>query len=204
MKLYYSPGTCSLAVHIALREARAKFELVRVDFRSKKTEGGGDFREVNPRGYVPVLEMAGGVRRTEAAALLQIIAEMHPSSDLIPPVGTPQRADALQWLAFVSSELHGRYGLLWRRDTDVSFRNQCAAAIFQRLGELDRLLAGGSWLVPHRFTVADIYAFTVISWSRPLEMDLSAFPHLLAWIERVGQRPAVRDALVAEGLLPTQ
>lgn len=200
MKLYYTPGACSLAVHVALREAGAAFQLVRVDLAAQELEGGGDFAAANPRGYVPVLELEDGTRCTEAAALLQHIADTHPSARLLAPPGARERLHAVQWLTFIATELHPRFGWLWRKDTPEATRKACLDLLSLRLAELDKVLGQREYLAGAAFSVADAYCFAVASWIPMVGMSLGDFPSLATYLGRIAARPAVRAALVAEGL----
>jgi glutathione S-transferase len=202
MKLYYSPGACSLAVHIALREAGRTPDLRQVDLTTHRLDDGADYFEINPRGYVPLLEFDDGSRHTEAAALLQYIGEAAPESGLLPAVGTAARLETLQWLTFVSSELHKVFSpWLWHKETADSTRKDCKDRIARRFTELDALLADRSFLIGDQFTVADAYCFTIASWAPLLGLSLKPYPQLKAYLDRVAARPAVRAALQAEGLL---
>ena len=202
MKLYYSPAACSLAVHIALREAGIDAQFVKVDLATHKTEGGDDYRAVNPRGYVPLLEWDDGSRHTEVAALLQYVGELAPSSGLMPAHRSAQRQETLEWLTFVSSELHKVFSpWLWHKDTAPSTRKACHDRLNERLAELDRHFADRKYLAGDSFTVADAYCFTITRWAPMLGLALSPYPNLQAYLARVEKRPAVHAALVAEGLL---
>jgi glutathione S-transferase len=202
MKLYHSPGACSQAVLIALREAGLPADVARVDLATHRLADGGDYLQVNPRGYVPLLELDDGSRHTEVAALLQYVAEQAPAAALLPAAGTRERFEVLQWLAFVSSELHKVFSpWLWHKETDDATRKACKDKLALRFGELDRRLADHTWLAGERFTVADAYAFTIVAWAPMLGMSLAAWPHLQAYLQRVASRPAVREVLQADGLL---
>lgn len=201
MKLYYAPGACSLAVHIALREAGLPATLVKVDLATHRTEDGGDYLQINPRGYVPLLELDDGGRHTEAAALLQYIAELAPAKPLLPASGLP-RLQVLGWLTFVSSELHKVFSpWLWHKETADSTRKAVKDKLALRFAELDRLLERQDFLAGGAFSVADAYCFTIVSWAPMLGMSLKAYPKLSAYLERVAARPAVQEALRAEGLV---
>lgn len=203
MKLYYAPAYCSQAVHIVLREAGLPVELLKVDTVAGRVEDGRDWRQINPRGYVPVLELLDGTRHTEVPALLQYIGDLSPSSGLMPPVRSRERFQVLQWLAFISSELHKVFSpWLFHKETPEATRKACMDKIALRLADVDRHLARSEWLAGRAFTVADAYCFTIVSWGPMLGMDLSAYPNLRAHHERVKARPQVRAALQAEGLLP--
>jgi glutathione S-transferase len=201
MKLYYAPGACSLAVHIALREIGASFDTVAVDLSKHTTADGGDYLRISPRGYVPLLEFDDGSRHTEAAALLQYLADLDPSRALIDQVGTPRRLAVTEWLGFVATELHKAFSpWLWHKDTAESTRQAVKDRLAQRFDELDALLASQDFLAGD-YSVADAYAFTILNWTRFLAVPLTRHPHLQAYLERVAARPAVRAAMEAEGLL---
>ncbi|AIO65356.1 glutathione transferase GstA [Burkholderia oklahomensis] len=199
MKLYYSPGACSLAVRIALTEGGIPFEGVKVDLQKHELADGSDYYAISPRGYVPLVEFDDGSRHTEAAALLQRIGDLVNAGALIPVHGTAERYDTIEWLSFVATELHKSYGWLWRKDTADSTRQACVARIDTRLKDVDAHLEGRDYLIG-RFTVADIYLFTIVNWSNFLQLPLDAYPRVRAFMERVAARPKVREALVAEGL----
>lgn len=201
MKLYYAPGACSQAVHIALREAGIATDLAKVDLASHCLEGGADYFAVNPRGYVPVLELQDGSRHTEVAALLQYVGDLAPASGLMPAFGTAERFEVLKWLTFVSSELHKVFSpWLWHKETADSTRKECKDRLALRFAELDRIFGERPYLASATFTAADAYAFAIVSWAPMLGMSLKAYPHLQAWLARIAQRPAVHGVLVAEGL----
>lgn len=201
MKLYYSPGVCSLSPHIALREAGLPFEAIKVDYASKQLPGGGDFRRLQPLGYVPLLELDNGELLAEGPAIVQYIADLKPEAGLAPPAGTLARYRLQEWLGFINSELHKAYSSLF----DASYPSELKAAIRDKLAtRLDRVaekLQGRPWLLGEQFSVADGYLFTVLEWSRFVDIDLARWPVLQAFVERTRQRPAVRAALRAEGLL---
>ncbi|MFZ5559944.1 MAG: glutathione transferase GstA [Pseudomonadota bacterium] len=201
MKLYYSPGACSLAVHIALNEAQQPHNLVKVDLRTHKTESGADFYAVNPRGYVPVLEFDDGSCHTEVAALLQYVGDRDPSRRLIPAYGDAQRFEVVAWLAFISSELHKTLGWLWKKEVPEEMRQLLRDKIGQRFAEIEARLAQQDYLVGDHFTVADAYAFTIINWCNFLQLSLESYPNIRAYLARIGERPAVQAALRSEGLL---
>jgi glutathione S-transferase len=202
MKLYYSPAYCSLAVHIALRASGLPFSVAKVDTVSARVDDGSDFRAVNARGYVPVLELTDGSRHTEVAALLQYVGDAAPDSGLMPAFGSPERFEVLQWLTFVSSELHKSFSpWLFHKETADSTRKAVREKITLRLQDLDQRLAGRKWLVGDSFTVADAYAFTILRWAPMIGMSLKSFPQLEAYLARTEALPAVNAALVAEGLV---
>jgi glutathione S-transferase len=201
MKLYYAPAACSLAVHIALRELGLASGFVKVDLATHRTEAGDDYFAINPRGYVPLLELDDGSRHTEVAALLQHLAEREPARGLLPAQGR-ERLEVLQWLTFVSSELHKVFSpWLWHKETADSTRQAVKQKIAARFAELDRHLEHRAFLAGEAFTVADAYAFTIVRWAPMLGIGLAPYPRLAAYLERVAQRPAVRAALEMEGLV---
>ncbi|MFM0284198.1 glutathione S-transferase [Burkholderia sp. GAS332] len=201
MKLYYSPGACSLAVHIALREAGLDFETVKVNLQTHKLANGDDYYAISPRGYVPLVEFADGSRHTEGAALLQYLADLAPERALLPPAGTPQRLEAVAWLTYISTELHKTFSpWLWHQETAESTKLECRTKLATRFSELEDVLTSRDYL-GGRYSVADAYAFTVLSWARMLSVDLSPYPNLGAYLARVAARPKVREAMVAEGLI---
>lgn len=201
MKLYHAPGACSLAVHIALREAGIAVDLVKVDLASHRTAAGDDYYGINPRGYVPLLELEDGGRHTEVAALLQFIGEGAPASGLVPPPGAPERFEVQKWIAFVASELHKVFSpWLWHKETDDATRKACKEKIAARFAELDAMLGTREFLAGGQFSAADAYGFAIVSWAPMLGIPLTPYPQLAAWLARVAQRPAVHAALLAEGL----
>ena len=200
MKLYHAPGACSLSVHIALREAGQSFDLHRVDLATHRLADGSDYHTINARGYVPLLEFDDGARHTEAAALLQYVGDLDASRALL-PAGGPDRLAVVEWLAFVATELHKVFSpWLWHAETADSTKQACREKLALRFAELDQRLARSQWLALDRFTVADAYAFTIINSAPMLRFDLKPYPNLIAYLARVAERPAVRAALVAEGL----
>lgn len=201
LKLYYAPGACSLSPHIALREAGLPFELERVNTQTKKTASDGDFLEINPNGYVPVLGLNDGPVLTEGPAILQYIADQNPQAHLAPANGTPQRYRLQEWLNFISTEVHKGYSPLFNPATPEDYKKAVIARLLTRYAYLDKALAGKQYLMGDQFTVADGYLFTVTNWSNFLKIDLSAYPNVTAFQARVGARPKVQEALKAEGLL---
>lgn len=201
MKLYFAPGACSLAVHIALREAGLDFELAKVDLATHKLADGSDFYAVNPRGYVPVLELAPGDRRTEATALLLKVASLAPEKQLMPAAGTPEYDQALHWLVFIATELHKTFSpWLWHKETAASTRDEVKQKIAARFADMNAHLEQRPWLAGEAFSIADAYGFAIVNWSFFLGIPLKPYPTLAAWLERVRARPAVQEALAAEGL----
>jgi len=199
MKLYYSPAACSLAPHIALEEAGLPYDLVKVDLRTHKLANGSDFYKINPKGYVPVLEIADGERLTEAAVVLQYIAD-HAPGKLAPAYGTIARYRLNEWLNFISSEIHKQFGPLWHDAPEATKATQ-RATLGKRFVLIEETLAKQPYLTGNAFTVADAYLFTVTRWADPLKVDLTPFPALRKFQERVAARPRVHAALKAEHLV---
>lgn len=201
MKLYHAPGACSLAVHIALLEVGASFDRVAVDLARHTTADGADYFAISPRGYVPLLELADGSRHTEAASLLQYVADLDPGQALIGAVGSRRRLAVVGWLGFVATELHKAFSpWLWHRETAESTRQAVHDKLRLRFTELDALLARQDHLAG-AYSVADAYAFTIVNWANFLALPLTSYPHLQAYLQRVSARPGVQQALRAEGLL---
>jgi glutathione S-transferase len=201
MKLYYFSGACSLASNIALREAGLPFELVKVDRRTRKAADGLDFNEVNPKGYVPALTLDNGEVLTENVAVLQYIADRNPAAKLAPPAGTMERYRLVEWLAFISSEIHKNFSPMFRDDAPEETKQYVRRILSTRLEYLNRAMGNRPFLMGEQFTVADAYLFTVLGWSRHLNFDLGKWPQLQRHLERVGARPQVIEALKAEGLV---
>jgi glutathione S-transferase len=200
MKLYYAPGVCSLSPHIVAREAGLPLTLVRVDHKNKKTEAGQDYRAINPKGYVPLLELDDGIRLTEGPAIVQYLADLAPASGLAPANGTLERYQLQEWLNFITSELHKQFSPLFDpsmpEEAKEKFRNRIATRfdyIVERLQGRDYLMGS--------FTVADAYLFVVLGWTQFTGPDLARWPALQAYVARIAARPRVQEALKAEGLL---
>lgn len=200
MKLYYAPAACSLSPHIVSREAGIDLALEKVDIGTKKTESGRDYLTVNPKGYVPALELDDGQVLTEGPAVVQYLADLKPESGLAPPYGTMERYRLMEALAFINSEIHKGYAPLFGPLSDEA-RAERIAYIQKRFGLVERMLDGKSFLLGERFTVADAYLFVMVNWKNSLNVDLSAFSNVLAFHARVAARPAVQAALRAEGLI---
>lgn len=201
MKLYYSPGACSLSPHIALREAGMAVELVLASTKTKKLQDGSDFYAINPKGQVPVLELDSGERLTEGPAIVQYIADQVPASQLAPAAGTMARYRLMEWLNYITSELHKGFSPLFAPGVPEETQNQARTRLADRLTWVNGQLDGRTWLMGDTYTVADGYLFTVTNWARLVGVDLSAFATLNAWRERVAARPAVHAAMLAEGLI---
>jgi glutathione S-transferase len=201
MKLYFSPGACSLACHIALCEAGIKFETVKVNLADKKTEKGDDFTKINAKGYVPVLDLGNGQCLTEGAVILQYIADQKPESKLAPAAGTMERYRLQEWLNYVAAEMHKGVGALFNKAMPDDMRKATMANIDKRMGFLSTALEGKAYLMGDTFTVADGYLFTTLNWLGFFQMDVAKWPTMKAYYDRVAARPAVKQAMAAEGIL---
>jgi glutathione S-transferase len=202
MKLFYMPGACSLAPHIALCEAGLPFDLVQVD-RSKKTSTGEDYLTINVKGAVPAVKLDDGQVLTEAAVIQQYIADKAPAKKLAPAVGTPERYRLQEWLNYIASELHKGIGQLFNPAMPDDYRDTVKKGLAaKQFAHVEKNLSGREYLMGD-FTVADGYLFTVLNWTKSHKIDLSAFPNITAFMTRVAARPAVQAAMTAEGLLKT-
>lgn len=201
MKLYYSPGACSLAPHIVAVEAGIPLQLEKVDTKAKRTEAGADFWQINPKGYVPALELDSGEIMTEGPVISQYLADQKPASGLAPANGTLPRYRLQEILGYINSELHKSYSPLFKPDKSDAVRNERKEYLQRRYQFVEDVLAKQSFLLGDAFTVADAYLFTVTNWARHVALDLSGFPALLAFQQRVAERPAVHAAMKAEGLV---
>lgn len=200
MKLYYMPGACSLAPHIALREAGLSFDLEKVE-RTKKTQSGADYLAVNAKGAVPALGLEDGQVLTEAAVIQQYIADKAPTKKLAAAAGTQERYRLQEWLNYIASDVHKGIGQLFNPAMPDEYKNAVKKGLAERqLPYLNEALAGRDYLLGD-FTVADGYLFTVLNWTNFHNIDLSAYPNIAAYMKRVAARPAVQDAMKAEGLL---
>ena len=201
MKLYYSPGACSLSPHIALLEAGLPYELVKVDLRAKKLENGDDFLKVNPKGQVPALALDSGELVTEGPVIVQIIADSAAAKNLAPGRASAERYKLLEWLNFITTELHKNFSPLFQPalsdDTKAFFRDR----LMGKLKYIDSQLAGRDYLLGSQFTVADGYLYTMLRWADGMKFDISALPNLTAYKARVAARPKVQEALTKEGLM---
>lgn len=200
MKLYYSPGACSLAAHIVLREAGLDFDLDRVTFPAKTTQGGEDFLAINQKGVVPTLWLDNGEVVTESAVILQYLADRAPAKALIPPAGTTDRYRVQEWLNYIATELHKGFGPLWKAETPKDYKAVVKENLAKQFAWLDQKLAGRSYLTGESFTVADAYLFTILNWAQFHQIDLKPYRNISAFMARVAARPHVREALQAEGL----
>ena len=200
MKLYYSPGACSLAPHIVLNELKEPHTLEKVDRGAKTTEAGADFTAVNSKGYVPTLEIAKGEVLTEVSTILQYLADKAKDTSLLPRFGTMERYRAMETLNFIASELHKGIGGLFNPAMPEEGKKAIVDRVNRRLRWLDAELARKPYLLGDSYSVADAYAFTVLGWSKWVKLDLSPYAHIIAYMDRIGARPAVKEALEKEGL----
>jgi glutathione S-transferase len=198
MKLYYSPGACSLSPHIALREAGLDFELVRVDLGTHKLPDGRDFTQINPKGYVPALELDNGTVLTEGTAIVQYIADLKPDTGLAPKSGTLERYQLQEWLGFINSEVHKGFGPLFNPNTPEEYKTTARKNLANRLAYLAEHLAKHDYLMGKQFTVADGYLFTVLNWGPWTGVDITAWPSLVAFQQRLSSRPGIVAAQAAE------
>jgi glutathione S-transferase len=201
MKLYYAPGACSLSPHIVSRELGIPVELKKVNTKDKTVEGGGDYRQVNPRGYVPALVLDNGQTLTEGPAIVQYLADQKPEAGLAPKWGSFERYRLQELLNFLTSEIHKQFSPLFKPNTPEEYKKISRENLAARFDWLDKQLAGKDYLMGSQFTVADAYAFVLLGWTKPTQIDLAKWPNLAAFHKRVGARPKVREALEAEGLL---
>ncbi len=201
MKLYFSPGACSLSPHIVLLEAGLPFEKIKADTKTKVLPDGSDYRSVNPLGYVPLLELDDGTRITEGPAIVQYIADQAPAKKLAPANGTMDRIKLQSWLNFVTSELHKGFSPLFNPSMPDEAKKIFRERLGTRFAYLDKHLASNDYLMGKDFSVADAYAFVVSNWAGRVDVDLSQHANVLAWRKRVGARPAVLEAMKAEGLI---
>ena len=204
MKLYYSPGACSLSPHIVARELGLPVQMQKIDNKTKTVDGGGDFWQVNGKGYVPALQLDNGEVLTEGPAIVQYLADQKPESGLAPKAGTLERYRLQEWLNFITSEIHKQFSPLFRPNTPEDYKPIAKENLTKRFAWLDQQLAGKEYLMGRQFTVADAYLFTVLSWTIPTKIDLKPWPNLAAYVDRVRKRPKVKEAMQEEGLLPKE
>lgn len=203
MKLYYSPGACSLSPHIVAREAGIELAFEKVDTKTKRTENGRDFLEINPKGYVPALELDNGDVLTEGPTIVQYLADHTRGATLVPANGTMERYRLQEMLGYINSEIHKSYSPLFRPETPAEVRDERKAYLRKRYALLDKRLAEQSFLLGEQFSVADAYLFTVTNWADHVGLDLAEFAAVNALQRRVAARPAVQAALQFEGLSKT-
>jgi len=198
MKLYYSPGACSLSPHIVSRELGQKFDLESVDLGTKKTKTGKDYSAINPKGYVPALELDSGETLTEGPAIVQYLADKAGAEQLLPKPGTMERYRAVEMLNFITSEIHKTMGSLFNKALPEDVQKATIERAAKRIDYLDSLLGKRKYLLGDNFSVADAYAFTCLNWGKWLGIDLSKWRNVSEFMRRVGDRPAVKEAMAAE------
>jgi glutathione S-transferase len=201
MKLYYSPGACSMAPHIVAREAGHQIELEKVDIPAKKTAGGQDFWTINPKGYVPALKMDNGQVLTEVGVIIQYLADQKPESGLTAKMGTMERYRQMEAVNFAATEIHKQLGALFNPKMTPEMKEVQLGTVERRFNALEKLLAGKQYLTGDKYTVADAYLFTVLNWTKGLNIDLGKWPNIKSFVARVATRPAVRETMKAEGLV---
>jgi glutathione S-transferase len=201
MKLYYSSGSCSLSPRIVALEAGIPLETVKVDLKTKTVAEEGDYWGINPKGYVPALELDDGQVLTEGPAIVQFLADLKPESGLAPANGSFERVRLQEALNYITAELHKTYSPLFKPEVLPAVREDRLAYLRRRYALIDRQLAGRKYLVGNRFTVADAYLYAITRWARGVKLDLSEFPNVEAFQKRIGSRKAVLEALRAEGLI---
>lgn len=199
MKLYYTPGACSLSPHIVAREAGIALDLVKVDLKAHKTANGEDYYAVNPKGYVPALELDDGRTLTEGPAIVQYLADLKPGSHLALANGSFERYKLQEWLTFINGEIHKPFGVLFGSAIDEA-KTEARAKIAKRLAFVEKELGDHAFLTGNSFTVADAYLFVMLTWAHMFKVDLKPYPKLEAWFARVSARPNVQKALQEEGL----
>lgn len=200
MKLYYSRGACSLTPHIVLRETGLPFTLERVDTSTHKTESGADYYAVNPKGYVPLLELDDGQRLSEGPVICQYVCDLAKRTDLMPAAGTLERYRVMEWQGYVNSEIHKSYGPLFDPELDTPVKAKFAAALRKKYEWIETQLAGKDYLTGAAFTAADAYLYNVTRWARYVKLDLTDLSSVQAFSQRTAARPAVREAAKAEGI----
>ncbi len=201
MKLYYSPGACSLSPHITFREAGLPVTLVKASTKTHKLDDGTDYYTLSPKGYVPLLELDNGEFLSEGPAIVQYLADQNPGSGLAPAAGTLSRYRLMEWLNFVTAELHKQFGPMFQPNTPPEFKEVLKDKISRRYDWLAGELKGKDYLMGTQFTVADAYLYTILRWTNFVGLDLAKWPVLAAYKARVESRPKVQEALVAEGLV---
>ncbi len=200
MKLFYTPGACSLSPHIVLCETGLKFTLEKVDLVQKKTESGEDYLIINPKGKVPALLLNDGNLLTEGVVIVQYLADQVPNSGLIPPVTSFLRYRTLEWLSYLSTELHKSFGPLFKPTTPDEYKPIVRGYVEKQFNFLDSVLKDSQYLQGNKFSVADAYFFTILRWGFAMQFDIRQKQYLASYFDRVAKRPAVEAALVAEGL----
>jgi glutathione S-transferase len=201
MKLYYSPGACSMSPHIALLEAGLPYDLVKVDLKAKKLENGDDYLAINPKGQVPALGLDSGELLTEGPVIVQYIADQAADKKLAPATGSDARRKLQEWLTFINGELHKNFSPLFQPAFDDEVKGFFKTRLTGKFKYIDGALAGSDYLTGKDFTVADGYLFVMLNWADRMGLDLSAFTNLMAFKARVAARPSVQEALTKEGMM---
>ncbi len=201
MKFFFTPGACSLAQHIVLNEAGLPYESEKVDRGKHQTASGADYMKINPKGYVPAIELDSGELLTEVAAILQYLADQKPAAGLTPPVGTMDHYRLIEWLNFISTEIHKQFGPLFNPKVPEEWRQNQLSVLSRRFDYLTERLKGKQYVMGGKFTIADAYLFTVLNWSNFLKIDLGKWPVLKDYMARVSARAAVKATLKEEGLI---
>ncbi|MFJ4345337.1 glutathione transferase GstA [Pseudomonas sp. NPDC089401] len=201
MKLFYTPGACSLSPHIVLNELGLAYTAEKVDLKQHKTASGGDFYAINAKGYVPALQLDNGEVLTEGPAIIQYLADQKPEANLLPPAGSLERARVQEWLNFIGTELHKTLAALFNPNITEEAKSNTVETFGKRLGFVEKALQGNDYLTGKAFSVADAYLFTIVNWAPMLKIDLSPWPTVGEFQKRVANRPAVQKTLKAEGLI---
>lgn len=201
MKLYFSPGACSMAPHIVAREAGYQFDLEKVDIPNKKTAGGEDFWKINPKGYVPALRLDDGELLTEVGVIIQYLADQKPESGLAPKAGTMERYHLMEAVNFAATEIHKQIGALFNPKMTPEMKEVQLGVIERRFNALEKALEGKQYVMGEKFSVADAYLFTVLNWTGMHKIDLGKWPNIKGFMARVAARPKVQETLKAEGLI---
>lgn len=201
MKLYYSPGACSLSPHIAIAEAGLKADFVKVNLKDKKTEAGDDYLKVNPKGQVPALVLDSGDVLTEGPAIVQYVADQAPNAKIAPANGTLDRYKLQEWLNLITSEIHKSFSPLFTPTSTDDVKTAAREKLMKQFTAIDARLAGKDYLMGSQFTVADGYLFTVLRWAVAMKLDIASLPNVKAYMDRVGAREKVKEAMLAEGLI---
>ncbi len=198
MKLYFNPSVCSLAPHIALREAGLNFELVKVDIRAHTVVDGSDYYQINPKGYVPVLMLDNGELLTEGSVISEYIADLNPAANLVPPHGTMARTRLREWMAFISTEVHKGFAPLFNPSMTEELKAMTRTKLAGRLEWIVGQLGEKTYLTGDTFTIADAYLFTVLGWGKWTGVDIAQWPKLVSYVARIAARPKVIEAMAAE------
>ena len=191
MKLYFSPGTCSLAVNIALQESGLAYTPVKVDLKAKKTASGEDYNSINPKGYVPALGLDNGVLLSEVPAVLQYVADLAPQAKLAPANGTLERYQLQSWLTYIGTEIHKNFGPFFNPAATPEWKNACMANLERRLAYANAQLQGKDYLMGAQFTIADAYLFNTLGWAKFIKLNIEQWPNLAAYQQRIAERPSV-------------